>query len=252
MRNDHSTPALGSPSALYAGSAHWRLGLLGLLALTLSLPLLQGCAAALVAGGVGAAVGATVMVRDRRGQDAILADQEIDFKGKDWFSSDHQCQVTLTSYNRVALLTGQCRDETAARAYAERIGKIPQVKEVVDEISVGPFASLQRQGEDAYITSKVKIALINVRLPDYDPTRVKVVTESGVVYLMGLLTPAEQEATVQEARYVSGVEKVVKVFEPYTPSPERPSGEASSQASEKPAHSDPSRGGFSQESAALQ
>jgi len=159
------------------------------------------------------------MVRDRRGQEAVIADQEIELKGKDWLSTNTKCQVTVTSYNRVALLTGQCRDESAIRSYAESIARLPQVKQVMDEISVGPFASLQRQGEDAYITSKVKVALMNVNLPDFDPSRVKVVTESGVVYLMGLLTPAEEEATVDVVRYTSGVEKVVKVFAPFTPSP---------------------------------
>ncbi len=184
-----------------------------LLALVLTLPLRPGCAGALIAAGVGAAVGATVVVRDRRGEEAVLADKEIEFKAKDWPGSGSGCQVAATSYNRIVLLTGQCRDQAARQRYAERIGKIPGVKQVLDETSVGPFASLQRQADDTLITSRLKIELVQVRLPGFDPTRVTIVTESGVVYLMGLVTPAEAEATVDKARYTPGVVRVVKIFE---------------------------------------
>lgn len=191
----------------------WQVARVSLLALVLTLPLLQGCAGALIAAGVGAAVGATVVVRDRRGEEAVLADKEIEFKAKDWPGSGSGCQVAATSYNRVVLLTGQCRDEAARQRYAERIGKIPGVKQVLDETSVGPFASLQQQADDTLITSRLKIELVQVRLPGFDPTRVTIVTESGVVYLMGLVTPAEAEATVDKARYTPGVVRVVKIFE---------------------------------------
>lgn len=183
------------------------------LALILTLPLLQGCAGALIAAGVGAAVGATVVVRDRRGEDAVLADKEIEFKAKDWPGSGSGCQVAATSYNRVVLLTGQCRDQAARQRYADRIAKIPGVKQVLDEISIGPFASIQQQADDTLITSRLKIELALVRISGFDPTRVTIVTESGVVYLMGLVTPAEAEATVDKARYIHGVVRVVKIFE---------------------------------------
>ena len=184
-----------------------------ILTLALILPLLQGCAGALIAAGVGAAVGATVVVRDRRGEEAVVADKEIEFKAKDWPGSGSGCQVAATSYNRVVLLTGQCRDQAARQRYADRIAKIPGVKQVLDEISIGPFASLQQQADDTLITSRLKIDLVQVRISGFDPTRVTIVTESGVVYLMGLVTPAEAEATVDKARYTPGVVRVVKIFE---------------------------------------
>lgn len=183
------------------------------LALILTLPLLQGCAGALIAAGVGAAVGATVVVRDRRGEEAVVADKEIEFKAKDWPGSGSGCQVAATSYNRVVLLTGQCQDQAARQRYADRIAKIPGVKQVLDEISIGPFASLQQQADDTLITSRLKIELVQVRISGFDPTRVTIVTESGVVYLMGLVTPAEAEATIDKARYTPGVVRVVKIFE---------------------------------------
>ena len=183
------------------------------LALILTLPLLQGCAGALIAAGVGAAVGATVVVRDRRGEEAVVADKEIEFKAKDWPGSGSGCQVAATSYNRIVLLTGQCRDQAARQRYVDRIARIPGVKQVLDEISIGPFASLQQQADDTLITSRLKIELVQVRISGFDPTRVTIVTESGVVYLMGLVTPAEAEATVDKARYTPGVVRVVKIFE---------------------------------------
>ena len=183
------------------------------LALSLALPLLQGCAAALIGAGVGAAVGATVMVRDRRGEDALMDDKEIEFKSRDWPGTQTRCQVAVNSYNRVVLLTGQCKDEAGAKAYAERVSRVPKVSRVIDEITIGPFASLNRQSEDTLITSRAKLALVDVDIQGFDPTRVTVITESGIVYLMGLVTIEEAEAAVGKVRYVPGVTKVVKVFE---------------------------------------
>ena len=165
------------------------------------------------AAGVGAAVGATVMIRDRRGQEAIIDDKQIEFKGQDWPGSGSKCQVAVNSYNRVVLLTGQCKDEAGAKAYAERVSKVPKVSRVIDEITIGPFASLNRQSEDTLITSRAKLALVDVDIQGFDPTRVTVITESGIVYLMGLVTTEEAEAAVDKVRYVPGVTKVVKVFE---------------------------------------
>jgi osmotically-inducible protein OsmY len=190
----------------------WLLPFGTLLALSLVLTLLQGCVA-LVGAGVGAAVGATVMVRDRRGQDAVIDDKEIEFKSREWPGSGSQCQVAVNSYNRVVLLTGQCADEAAARNFAERVSRVPKVSRVVDEITLGPFADLSRQSEDTLITSRAKLALVGVDIKGFDPTRVTVVTESGIVYLLGLVTAEEAEATVQQVRYVPGVVRVVKVFE---------------------------------------
>jgi osmotically-inducible protein OsmY len=183
------------------------------LALILTLPLLQGCAAALIGAGVGAAVGATVMVRDRRDPDAIIDDKEIEFKSRDWPGAQTRCQVAVNSYNRVVLLTGQCKEEAAAQAFAERVSRVPKVSRVVDEITIGPLASMSRQSEDTLITSRAKLALVDVDIPGFDPTRVTVITESGIVYLMGLVTTEEAEAAAQQVRYVPGVVKVVNVFE---------------------------------------
>ncbi|PLX62634.1 BON domain-containing protein [Sedimenticola selenatireducens] len=87
------------------------------------------------------------------------------------------------------------------------------VKRTVNEVQIGPNATLTEQSKDSWITSKAKIELFNIKLPQFDPTRVKVITENGVVYLMGMVTPEEATAVVDKIRYLSGVTKVVKVFE---------------------------------------
>lgn len=86
---------------------------------------------------------------------------------------------------------------------------------VVNQVTIGPSASLARQGEDAYLTSRIKVALASVRSAGFDPTRVKVITESGTVHLMGLLTPQEAQAVIAKVRYVPGVVQVINLFDTY-------------------------------------
>jgi len=184
-----------------------------LLALAVALPLLQGCGAVVV-GGV--AAGAMV-AHDRRDYIRVLEDQDIEIKAMQIMSDnpdiDRQSRIAVTSYNLVVLLTGQAETRDAAARFADKVSRLPRVRRVVDEVTIGPYASLARQSEDALLTSRVKVAVSGVDLPGFDATRVKVVTESGIVYLMGMVTPTEADAAVEKARYVSGVKKVVKVFE---------------------------------------
>ncbi len=179
---------------------------------------IQGCTP-LVVGGV-AATGA-VVVHDRRSTGVTLDDQNIELKAmrvrlQDKELSEHT-NISATSYNLVLLLTGQAETEELRERYNNVASQIPQVKRVVNEVVIGPNSTLVERSSDTYITSKVKVKLFNVKLPEFDPTRVKVVTEQGSVYLMGLLTEQEADAVVEVVRYVSGVKRVVKVFEYITP-----------------------------------
>jgi osmotically-inducible protein OsmY len=184
--------------------------------------LLQGCGA-LVVGGV--AVGAAA-IHDRRDEQTVLEDQNVEFQVMGIVNEDPRikadCRVSPTSYNLVLLLTGQCARQAPADRLAAKASRLPKVRRVVDEVSIGPFASLARESEDALITSRAKFAVARVDRNDFDATRVKVVTESGVVYLLGLVTPAEGEAVVERVRYVSGVKKVIKVFEYIQPAASAP------------------------------
>ncbi len=184
-----------------------------LLPLLLTAGLLQGCGALVVGG---AATGFAV-IHDRRDAQTILDDKEIQLRTLSAVENDpalsSRSRLAATSYNRVLLLTGQVDTPELKRRYVELARNIPKVKRVIDEVEVGKPTTLVEESKDAYITSKVKLALFDLDLPTFDPTRVKVVTERGVVYLFGLVTPEEAAAVVERARYVKGVKRVVKIFE---------------------------------------
>jgi osmotically-inducible protein OsmY len=186
---------------------------LAIIVILLAINLLYGCAPVVVGG---AATGASV-VHDRRTVGTTVEDQNIEIKALRIRAQDteltNNSNLSATSYNKVVLLTGQANSEEYRRRYVEQIRRIPEIKRVVDEIQIGPSVSLTQQGKDAFTTSKVKIKLFDVKLPDFDPTRVKVVTNSGNVYLMGIVTEQEAAQVVQKVRYVSGVKRVIKIFE---------------------------------------
>ena len=175
---------------------------------------LSGCAAVLVGG---AAVGTAAVIHDRRDYTDILKDQELEISAARALRRDSlvsaNSRISVTSYNRKVLLTGQARDtEVAARA-TELVSGIPKVELVIDEVAIGPNISVTQESQDAWLTSQAKLALAKVELPDFDPTRVKVVTEDAVVFLMGLVSPEEGDAAADQVRYVPGVKRVVKLFE---------------------------------------
>ena len=173
--------------------------------------LLGGCAAAV--GGGAAATAATVY--DRRTTGTVIDDELIEFKLLDAFRGDRelwdQTHINGTSYNNIVLLTGEAPSETLRQRAAAIAAGVTKVREVHNEIRVAAPSSLPSRSSDAWVTSKVKAAMINS--DRVDSLRIKVVTEAGVVYLMGLVSPAEADAATDVARRVGGVQRVVKVFE---------------------------------------
>lgn len=169
---------------------------------------LPACIPLAVTGGVSAAA---LMAADRRTTGMYVEDENIELKilaRKDEFGTAH---VSATSYNRRVLLTGEAPDEAARSRIEAAVREVPSVKEVTNEIQVSGNASLASRGSDALITSNVKARMVNN--PKFSANHVKVVTEAGAVYLMGLVTPQEGDAAVEIARTTSGVVRVVKVFE---------------------------------------
>jgi osmotically-inducible protein OsmY len=181
--------------------------LIGLAAVAAALPLVNACFP-LAATGVGAAA---LVAADRRTTGIYIEDENIELKslGREReFTGSH---VTATSFNRRVLLTGEAPNEQAKKDIEQAIRSIPNVREVVNEIQIAGASSLASRGNDVLITSNVKARMLNNGR--FSPNHVKVVTEAGVVYLMGLLTRAEADAAVEVARTTSGVNRVVKVFE---------------------------------------
>ena len=171
---------------------------------------LQGCAAAVVGG---AAVGASVAL-DRRTTGVYVSDQEIELNAMDRLSKAYPQKtnsISATSYNKQVLLTGQVQDDATRSGAAKLVKEIPDVRNVFDELAVGTVSSFSTDASDATITSNVKARMLgDDRVPS---NNIKVVTESGVVYLMGLVTQAEAKAATAVASSSSGVTKVVTLFE---------------------------------------
>lgn len=174
---------------------------------------LGGCVAAVG----GAVAGGAMMAVDRRTTGAQVDDQTIELRASNAITAaiGTRGNVSATSYNRVVLLTGQVPTDADRTQVEAAVTKVENVRAVVNEVSVGPNSSLAQQSTDTLTTGQVKAAFVNAK--ELQMASIKVVTERGVVYLMGRLTETEANIATQVARSVSGVQKVVKVFEIITP-----------------------------------
>ena len=185
-----------------------------LLVVSLTTSLLYGCAAAVVGG---AATSATA-VHDRRTVGTFIDDEGIELKARlaifDDKELNSQIHINIISINGVVLLVGQAPTEAMRQRAAELTQAIPKVRLVHNEMTIAAPNAYLTRSSDSLITAKVKAQLFSIKgLEDFDPTRVKVVTENGIVYLMGILTRKEASAVTDEARQVGGVQKIVKLFE---------------------------------------
>jgi osmotically-inducible protein OsmY len=170
---------------------------------------LGGCAAV----AIGAAAGAALVVVDRRTAGVQLEDQNIELKSLTRVREvlGERGHVNVTSYNRMALITGEVPTEGDRTAVEQAIARIENVRSTVNDLAVMGPSSLGARSNDTILTSKVKATYVDAK--DLEATAVKVVTERGTVYLMGRVTEREASRAVELARSISGVQKVVRVFE---------------------------------------
>jgi osmotically-inducible protein OsmY len=176
--------------------------------------LLQGCAEMVVGG---AATGAAV-VHDRRTPGTVIDDELIELKAAERISADtqisEQVHINATSYNNILLLSGEAPTEAIRAQIGDMMQGIPKLRRVHNEIVVAAPSSMLTRTSDTWITTKVKSSLVGLDdLPDFDPTRVKVVSENGTVFLLGIVKREEADAATNVARQISGVQRVVKLFE---------------------------------------
>lgn len=186
---------------------HKNLGWLAWLILA-ALPLLGGCAAAVIGG---AATGVLV-ANDRRTVGTVTEDQGIELKASSRVGERvPDGHINYTSYNRLVLLTGEV-PTAAAREDAERVVRgIENVRGVYNELQVAGNSALSSRTNDSYLTSKVKARFVDGR--KFNPVHVKVVTENSVVYLLGMVNRTEADTATELARTTGGVQKVVRLFE---------------------------------------
>jgi osmotically-inducible protein OsmY len=169
-----------------------------------------GACTPLVVGG--AIVGGGMVAIDRRTAGTQVDDQTIEFKGaaraRDLAPAGH---INVTSYNRLLLITGEVPSESDRKLIEEHITRIEGVRSVVNELAVMPNSSLGTRSSDSIISGKVKAAYVDAK--DLQAHAIKVVTERGTVFLMGLVTEREAGRATEIARSVGGVQKVVRLFQ---------------------------------------
>ncbi|MDP9045288.1 MAG: BON domain-containing protein [Pseudomonadota bacterium] len=190
-----------------------RFRLAALLVAAAGVSLLSGCAPLLLGGAV---VGTSIVSIDRRTSGTQIDDQAIEIKGGKRVGEalGDRGSVSVTSYNRIVLLTGTVPNE-ADKATVERVvTSVENVRSVVNELAIAAPPSFGTRSNDTFLTSKVKASLVDAK--DLQVNAFKVITERGVVYLMGRVTEREAGRAADIARGVSGVQKVVKVFEVVT------------------------------------
>lgn len=173
-------------------------------------PLLQACIPLLVGAGLGAGV---MMAEDRRTGATVLEDQTIEVKARNRITEKYgeQVNISVTSFNRFVMLTGQAPTEEIKQDVSVLVLEVPNVRNIQNEIVVGGMSSTTSRASDALLTSRVKGRLAQNK--DVGASHVKVVSENGAVFLMGLVTRAEAESASQTAATTSGAQRVIKVFE---------------------------------------
>lgn len=173
-------------------------------------PLLQGCFPVVAAGVVTTALS----VSDRRTTGTQVEDQSIELKADSRIRERFGSRVSAgtVSFNRRVLVYGQAPDLATKQEIGRIVAAVPNVREIINEVEIAGTQGLGTASGDALITTRVKTSLVDSK--DLQANAIKVVTERGVVYLMGLVTEREASRAAQIAAGVSGVVKVVKVFEP--------------------------------------
>ena len=184
------------------------------LSVLLLVALLQGCAGAVVGG---AAAGASI-AHDRRSAGTVIDDEIIELKAMQKLISDKelfdQTHISVTSYNNILLLSGEAPTDALRSKAFSMVSAIPKVRKVHNELVLAAPSSLLTRSSDTWITTKVKTNLFNIKnIKGFDPSRIKVVSENGTVFLMGIVTRSEAKVVVDASRTVKGVQRVVKLFE---------------------------------------
>jgi osmotically-inducible protein OsmY len=188
---------------------HARILLLSLLLILT--PLLKGC----VVAAVGAATGGVAVAVDRRTTGTILDDKAVEIKATHQLSQNKELwkksHINVICYNNAILLVGQVPSERD-RQYVEALMKdMPHIKKIYNELTIANPIPFSTRSQDTLITTQIKGKMVVSK--EVKTSQIKVVTENGVVYLMGLTTPEEQIAATEIAREIKGVEKVVQIFE---------------------------------------
>ena len=162
----------------------------------------------------GAVIGGAV-VYDKRSVKTAYQDNDIEYQAMNLIQKNtelaNQSRISVTSFNHVLLLVGETPKSTYRTQAEAAVKNIPNVKRVVNQITIGQPISLSTQSNDSWITTQAKSKMLATS--GLSTTQIKVVTENSIIYLMGIVTPKEGTLASQVASQVSGVQKVVTAFE---------------------------------------
>jgi osmotically-inducible protein OsmY len=191
-------------------SFRWPRRAAGVLLGAAAIAVLPACAPVVVGG---AMVGGVMMATDRRTTGAQVEDQGIELKAPQQIAAaiGDRGHVNITSYNRMVLITGEVPSGADRSAVEQAVARVENVRSIVNELAVMGNSSLTARSNDSIVTGQVKAAFLDAQ--GVDAAAVKVVTERSTTYLMGRLTEAEAKRAAEVARGLSGVQKVVLVFE---------------------------------------
>jgi len=189
-----------------------------------------GCAP-LIVGGV--ATTGVLIADDRRTTGSVVDDQSIELRlgGRLTEEFGKGANINVTAYNRIVLLTGEVPTDEVRAAAGKAAAGHPNVRHVQNELQVAAPSGFSSRSSDTFVTGRVKARLVDNqsrgKSPQVQANHVKVVTEAGVVFLMGIVSATEADQATEVARTTSGVRRVVRVFEvvakpPVTSTPPTP------------------------------
>jgi osmotically-inducible protein OsmY len=161
----------------------------------------------------GAIVGGSLVATDRRTSGAQLEDEGIELRSANRLreAMGDRANAKATSYNRQVLLTGEVPTEEDKKLAEQTVSKVENVQKIVNELGVLGNSTFAQRSGDTLVTGKVKAAMVDAK--DLYANAFKVVTERGTVHLMGRVTQREADRATEVTRTVSGVQKVVRIFE---------------------------------------
>lgn len=172
---------------------------------------LNGCAGETVT----AAAAGSWINHDRRTSGTIVDDQAITVKANLAIAKNKavwkESHISTLTYNNSLLLVGQTKNNYNKQQIEKMLQPINEIGNIYNQITVGEPISLKTRANDTWLTTQVKAKLISSR--DVGINRVKVITENGTVYLMGMLTKDEEQTAIDLTRRVQGVDKVVAIIE---------------------------------------
>lgn len=175
---------------------------------------LSGCVPVVLVA-AGATASTTIIAKDPRSFRTIVKDQNAEKRAQDKINNDPDLaahsHISVAVFNHVALMVGQAQNSDLNQRAYDYVSHTASINRVYNQVKISGSTSMIERSNDSWLTSKVKSALVAQKGVPSDA--IKVITENGIVYLMGIVSQDQGELSANTARRVDGVREVVKVFQ---------------------------------------